>query len=139
MKNNLNKIVSLIFIVKRLFHEQITDEKGKSFSFLQLNTLRFIKQKKPLMKEIADYLSITPPSATSLVDTLIRLGLVKRVLDRKDRRMVKIAISRKGARYLKESFDEVGKTVRKKLEILTEKEQRDLAGILAKIVESLNK
>lgn len=138
MKNSLNKIVSLIFIAKRLFHEQITDEKGKSFSFLQLNTLRFIKRKKPLMKDIADYLSITPPSATSLVNTLIRFGLVKRVLDPKDRRMVKIAITKKGAKYLKESFDEVGEKVREKLEILTEKEQRDLASILSKMVKSLN-
>jgi DNA-binding MarR family transcriptional regulator len=138
MKTGLNKIVSLIFTVKRLFHEQLTDEKGKSFSFLQLNTLRFVKQKKPLMKDIADYLAITPPSATSLVDTLTRLGMVRRVLDKEDRRIIRIVITPKGTRYLKESFEKIEGKIKEKLGILTPKEQEDLANILSKIIESLD-
>lgn len=138
MQNSLDQIVSLISTSKRLMHEQISADKKKKISFLKVNTLHFIKHKEPLMKDIADYLAITPPSATSLADTLIESGLVKRVSDSQDRRMISIVITAKGKIYLKKSTREIGKRLKKGLAVLTKAERKSLAGILSKIVKSLD-
>ncbi len=55
------------------------------------------------MKSIADHLGVTPPSATEIVKEMEKKGLVKRVNDKKDRRIVFIILS-PSAKKLSVSF-----------------------------------
>ena len=48
---------------------------------------------KETMKNIADYLKITPPSATEIVAEMEKKHLVKRINDKKDRRIVFITLT----------------------------------------------
>jgi DNA-binding MarR family transcriptional regulator len=49
------------------------------------------------VKDLAAALGTTPSAATQLVETLVQSGLVKRKIDNKDRRVVRLEISRKGS------------------------------------------
>src|ERR1035437_7081387 len=100
MENQIDRIIRLIFATNRLLHEQKEQGSEKQRSYLQLVTLVYVKNKTPLMKEIADFLGIAPPSATSLANTLAKAQLVKRQTDIEDRRIVRIAITKKGESYL---------------------------------------
>jgi DNA-binding MarR family transcriptional regulator len=133
MNDRLGRIISLIFMMRQLSHEHIAKEKDNSFSFLQFITLRYIKEKKPLMKEVAEFLAITPPSATSLIKTLSEVGLIKRLAEKNDRRIVRIVITKKGERGLDKWQKKIAGNMRKRLESLDKGEQDNLVQILTKL------
>lgn len=133
MQNQINQIISLIFTMRQVIHEQATSKKGKGFSFLQFNTLRFIKERRPLMKDLADYLMITPPSATSIINTLVDSEVVKRIPDPEDRRIVRIVITKKGEEQLKHHSGEMVKRMKKNLRNLSSTERKNLLNTLSKI------
>ena len=135
--DQISRIVSLIFTVRHLTHEKAIEKNNKNISSLQLITLRFIEYKKPTMKEVADYLTITAPSATSLVSNLAKDELVKREEEKGDRRIVRIVITQKGERHLKKGMEVLSQKIRKNLEALSQKEQEELAKILGKLANNL--
>jgi DNA-binding MarR family transcriptional regulator len=99
-------LVSLFFKVGRLIRENTRDqEKVDPFTILQIETLGFIESEQPTMKAIADYLHIKAPSATSLVNGMVKSGYVKRIPDPADRRAVKMTITARG-----KSFHKAGHT-----------------------------
>jgi DNA-binding MarR family transcriptional regulator len=132
-EEKLSRIISLIFMMRKLSHES-NECQRKSISMLQYMTLRFIKDKQPLMKEVAESFDITPPSATSLVDTLAKVGFVKRLEDPNDRRIKRIVITKKGENMLEQRQKEVADHMRKKLEKLNESELESLTKILSKFI-----
>ena len=140
MKNNktIEQIIPLFFTTSRLIYKQ---SKGKDrpdfFSFLQLEVLSYVKEKKkPFMKEVACFLSITPPSATPIIERLVKLGMLERSLDKDDRRAIRLSLTLKGQKILKNEFEKVSIHMRKTLMILSNKEQKDLVGIFQKLQSS---
>lgn len=139
LKNDqISQIIDLIFTIRRLMHDKATDKKKCIVPFLHLITLRYVFEEKPSMKETADFLSITPPSATSLIDTLIKQELVERQEDEGDRRSVKISITKKGEEYFKRGKEAMAVRMRSGLEKLNNEERKDLAKILNKLIINLN-
>ena len=65
---NIEQLISMIFAVSRLIRECAKDrEKIDPFSFLRLETLRYVTEKdNPSMKDVADYLCVTPPSGLNM-------------------------------------------------------------------------
>lgn len=138
---NLEKLVSMIFTTSRLIRERSgNQEKIDPFSMLQLETLRYVNDKEnPSMREIADYLCITAPSATSLIDTLVKSKRLERIHDKTDRRLVRLAVSPKGKEALIVGFKKITKRIQTVLNNLSEKERVDLILILEKLSQSYSK
>jgi len=128
----------MIFAVSRLIRERAKDrEKINPFSFLQLETLRYVAENgNPSMKDIADYLCITPPSATSLINSLVKAGQLERVYDKNDRRFVRLVVTTKGKTALASGFEKITTRVRKILSNLNAKERSELFKILEKLSRS---
>jgi DNA-binding MarR family transcriptional regulator len=59
---------------------------------------------KPKMKDLADYLSITAPSATALINELVKDGFVACTADKSDRRASRLALTMKGKTELKKAI-----------------------------------
>lgn len=135
METPIDRITTLFFAFKKMFHEQREQKKESTCSYMHLVTLGYIKKEKPLMKDIASLLGITPPSATSLVNTLVRTQLVKRQADTKDRRTVRIVIMPKGEKYLETYKRKVTKRLQENLQRLSLGEQKQLAVLLEKITK----
>ena len=114
------------------FRKKLEDMK---FTFPQLETLRFIREKKnPTMKDIADYLSISAPSATSMVEYLSKKGLLKRKIDSKDRRTVRV-VTTSNAFKLLDSFNKIKSLMfRDMFKNLNEGDKKKLAGIFKKLI-----
>jgi DNA-binding MarR family transcriptional regulator len=131
---NINQLISLLFSTGRIIHETEDAPKGcDPLSVLRLETLRYISTRSPSMNEISTYLRTTPPSATSLVDGLVRAGQLKRISDRKDRRRVKLAVTAKGRRVLERSMKILVTNMSKTFGLLSEREIKTLILILDKI------
>jgi DNA-binding MarR family transcriptional regulator len=67
-----------------------------NLTFSQVEILRFIGiDGAKTMKSIAEYLKITPPSVTDMIAPMEKKGVVKRIEDPHDRRVVTIILTKK--------------------------------------------
>jgi len=79
---------------------------------------------------LAEELRVTPPTVTGLVDRLVRMGLVRREEDAKDRRLVRNVLTKRGE-------ETVGEVEREGRSFLTQLFERLSARQLAGLVDSL--
>ncbi|MDR3519523.1 MAG: MarR family transcriptional regulator [Candidatus Pacebacteria bacterium] len=97
MSNTYSKssLSDLIFNFRKNILKSIKREGFEhDLTFSQVELLGFIGPTgKETMKSIADHLGITPPSATEIVKEMEKKGLIKRIDDKKDRRIVFIVLS----------------------------------------------
>ncbi len=96
------RAASLFFAVRGVVRTKLAQGKQLDPSaWLRVETLKFIADHdKPSMRDIAAFLSITAPSATSLVGALMREGVVKRSTSRTDRRASELSLTPKGKALL---------------------------------------
>jgi DNA-binding MarR family transcriptional regulator len=94
-KSGLSDLMTVFIIFRKNILETIKKEGyGHDLTFSQAEVLNFIGPSgKETMRNIADYLRITPPSATEIVTEMEKKGLVKRMSDKKDRRIVFITLT----------------------------------------------
>ena len=134
-KSDVTKLISSLMNTQRLIGDKIRrDEDVGFFSITQLEILRYIDvERQPLMREVAEYLKVTPPSVTFLIDPLVRAGKLRRLSDKKDRRIIRLAITAKGKRALNEGFKKIKGRVGGVFEKLNKKEINSLIKIHQKI------
>jgi DNA-binding MarR family transcriptional regulator len=85
--------------------------------------------------ELADLAHVTRATMTGLIDTLERDGLVKREPDQRDRRMMSVTLTPKGAALLKAILPPHFKRMAALMEPLNESERKTLVQLLAKITQ----
>ena len=101
----------------------------------QLEALFFLHQRGEgmTMNELAAAQATAPSTATELVDRLVRIGLVVRVREPEDRRVVRVALA-PGAR---EQFEQLARRRTANLEVVTESlsdaELETFVGLLEKV------
>ncbi|MBU1147972.1 MAG: MarR family winged helix-turn-helix transcriptional regulator [Candidatus Omnitrophica bacterium] len=84
-------------------------------------------------KIVAKERGISPPTATGLIDRLVRSGYVKRSPDPEDRRVVMVSLTKKGENMVKTHMDAIRDVWKKILVRLTAEEQKQYLHILKKI------
>lgn len=128
MLSKRGRILSLIFAIGRRMRDD------EHYSMLHFHTLRYIeREKRPSMHDVAHYLRVTPPAATLLVDGLVKDKLIKRALDTRDRRAVRLSLTSRGKLFLTRGIQKKVKKLKSVFSVLTQKEQAQLATILEKV------
>lgn len=135
-----NRIISLIFTASRNIRQESQENEIEvidRLSMIQLETLKFIEERKnPLMKDVADYLSIAPPSLTPLIDGLEQKKFIKRGSSEDDRRATLIFLTDKGRDILEKTMRKKMKKMGDVFKKLTKEEQKSLIRILEKLSAS---
>jgi DNA-binding MarR family transcriptional regulator len=135
------ELPQLMFEMGRLLKREISRE-GEALSYLDVETLRYIQENtnerahggaSPSMREVAVYLMIAPPSATALIDGLVKGGMLERTSDAKDRRIVRLALSKKGSTFLEKTMHARAKAFTRVIAHLSPKDCDELARILGVI------
>ena len=126
--NEISETALLLFpLVKRLFNG---DARAPALASLRNQTyhiLRILEGRGPLpVSTIGKQLFIAKQNMTTLVDRLMNDGLVERKDDAADRRIVNIAITKKGGRFLKGRRGVLKKIVRDNLSKLSDEEIESL-------------
>jgi len=135
------EVISMILGIGRAIRKQVEEasRRGRRLSIIQIETLRIIRGHRGiLMKDLAGQLYISPPSATSLVDELVKKRLAARSYDKKDRRLILISLTPKGKKGLEKSLKGKMEWIQNKIKLLTSKEQQNLLRILEKLAEENN-
>ncbi len=113
------------------FHSKTSD-----LTMVQFEALILIKHNPDIqMKDLAEYFSITMPSATSLIDKLIEMKYANRKNDIKDRRIVKINLTKQGEKLLHEAMKQREIKINTLLASLSRKDKEELLRILETVIE----
>jgi len=135
---NIEKLTELVFTLSRITRDGI-EEKDNSLSYIQFQTLSFLmKQKNSTMKEISEYVHITAPSTTTLVNNLVRMKLISRIDDKDDRRIVRLTITQSGKKELEKGFVAAIKHLKNVFSKLSKKDRDDLTRVLTKLSKLFN-
>ncbi|MBI4227779.1 MAG: MarR family transcriptional regulator [Candidatus Omnitrophica bacterium] len=89
------------------------------------------------MHELAETLNISRPAATGLVDRLIVHGLARRTDDPQDRRVVRLTITPKGRRTVRNIWTQKRQVIARVFGRLTAQDRADYLRILERVVETL--
>lgn len=83
--------------------------------------------------ELADQSNVTRATMTGLIDTLERDGFVRRAADTNDRRMMRVALTRKAEKFLEQLLPGHFQRMAALMVPLSQAERRTLVRLLAKI------
>jgi len=98
----------------------------------QLHCLQMIERLgDPAMSELAEELRLQPSSVTALVDGLVEHGLAERRDDPQDRRIVRVALTRKGARNKERVHEAVRQRIADLLRDVSAEDLRKIRDALA--------
>ncbi len=105
----------------------------------QCETLHLVHRgTRPRMQDIAKHFHISAPSATALVDELVRHGYLSRVPGTRDRRQIEIALTPKGLHMVEDIDARRTDVLNTLLASLTAHDHADLDRILTKIITRSN-
>ena len=90
-----SSLEDLLLVLRRNILESIRKQGLKhDMTFSQVEVISFVGPSgKETMRSIADYLKITPPSATEIVAEMEKKGLVIRKSSKNDRRVVFVSLT----------------------------------------------
>jgi len=105
-KNKSAELALLIMNAGRLLHQKMhACGTGNGMSMLRFKIMAFVGERGSVsMKELACFLGITAPSATVLVDRMVKSGEFIRVSGLDDRRSVSVKLTATGKKDLQRNF-----------------------------------
>jgi DNA-binding MarR family transcriptional regulator len=93
----------------------------------QLMTLHFVKHNDNCKtSDIANFLSVSPPDTTRIVETLVKKGFVERINDENDRRIIRLIIKEEGRKVVENIKQELALSFLKILEKINEEDAKAL-------------
>ena len=139
--NTNNDFGEVLFKLSRLMRDDMNFTcYSAQLSILQLHALIFLKKNNPVhMSDIAQNFRIEMPTATSLLNKLVALKLVRRTADKKDRRIVHIVLTPKGEEVLEEAKEQRNKKINTMMSYLSEADKKKLLVILERIVATMER
>lgn len=132
------KLIDTIFSLSRCMREK-TGSKSQvaELSMVQIQTLIFLAKSPASMKDIAQYLHIELPSATSLIDHLVEMNFVLRKQDAKDKRSIQISLTTTGKQLLQKAKKAKKERLARFFSTLSIEEKKQLLSILQKLQKTL--
>ena len=90
--------------VMRAIREEVRRKGASHFSIPQLRTLAFLHRRPgACLSHLAEHLGVSRPTASNLVQRLVRRGMLTRVADPQERRRVVLALTPLGARHFRKA------------------------------------
>jgi len=113
----------------------LKEAKGSGLSLSHFEILMYLAHRGEVtMKDISAWLNITPPSASVLIDCLVKKNLVTRVQSNKDRRTIHIIINKEAHKLMNKIHIKKMSIFKKILSKLSNEDKEDLIRILNKCI-----
>ncbi len=137
-KELIDRIAASMNRMTKLGRARMRDDlAGFDMTMPQIRTLYFLSRGPQRMKDISDHLSRGMPSATSMIDRLVKKAYVERVPDPSDRRVVLCRITDSGLEIL-DRFSRLGAVRFEAIaEPLTKDDLKKIAPALDLLVEAM--
>jgi DNA-binding MarR family transcriptional regulator len=134
-------LADLLLALVRQIHEQVKKRGEKqTLTAVQMHALLAIQFKtSPTIGDISKCLAVTPPSATVLVQELLKQKLIDRTSDPADRRTTHLALTEHGKSVLDARMRLVSEGIEKMASCLTPDEHQNLTTLLTKMTTTQHK
>ena len=130
------ELSSLFFTTRQIIRSQLPGGHPDPNAWLRCETMHFIATaKNPTMQDVAAYLRVRAPSATSLISNLAKSGFVSRQGEKGDRRVVRILLTKAGEKVLRDYAKTSATTMRKVFSKLDTKEVEQLTATVRRLRE----
>lgn len=128
------------WIIKEFARRQTNDLYKGKITLPQFLILDFLaRENEPKMTALAHFMHVTTAAMTGIIDRLVRDGYVLRGHDSKDRRIVKIRLTAKGAELVKKVYKQRRQMIIDIFGRISEADRQDYLRILKQIKEVLTK
>lgn len=116
------------------------DREDKAATMLQHMALHFLKeQPNGTVGNLANFLKLSKSSATQLIERLTEAGLVERVHDKEDRRIIRLLITKNGEKEFVEFKKKLMEKMQKIFSKIPAKDIKELIRIYADLINTLRK
>ncbi len=138
-----DQILQMAFELTRLLRRQAMlqhDDDHCDVNMLQLHALAMIHEHEGItMTQVAKFMKVASPSATSFVNRLVKLGWLQRATDPTNRKLVRLKLTVDGQSVLKKKMQARKQAFRRLMELISQPDQKELARILQKVLDSAQK
>jgi DNA-binding MarR family transcriptional regulator len=123
---------------------EFTKDYGKEIYKLKMTPPQFItldllnKHGESKMTDLAHYINVTTAAMTGVVDRLVRDGYVSRNSDPEDRRIIKVALTAKGNRVVKDIVERRKAMTMKMFSLISQEEREKYLDILLHLKEHIS-
>lgn len=136
----MKTITDNIFILPAFFQKVSSSKERKHKSPIYYQILLMLEEEGDLpISQISSKLFMSRPNMTWSINKLVEDGVVKRVADAKDGRVVRVSITPQGNEFLKKSRVQLDKYIRMNLSPLNDQEIEELYNCLETTKKLLSK
>lgn len=134
--DRINEIMP--FIMRDFLRRQTAEFYKMKITIPQFAILDYLKrQAEQKMTDIAKIMNVTTAAMTGAIDKLVRYGYVKRAEDPRDRRVIRVKLTRKGEGLVNRLIEQRQRVLINMFGKISEKEREDYLRILTHIKERL--
>jgi len=142
-KERIDQMLDDFLIYFPVFYQKVLSSKdfrNKQTSAAYYQILGVLLEKESLpISVIGDILYISRPNMTSHIDKLVKDGMVERIPDEKDRRIIRIKLKSEGRSFIKESRVRVEENMLQNLSPLNAEELEELCRAIKTVKTTLMK
>lgn len=136
----MNEMTDNILMIPPFFQKVTSSKERKHKTPIYYQVIHMLEQEGDLpISVIGDRLFMSRPNMTWNIDKLVNDGMVKRVPDKKDRRVTLVSVTPEGKEFLKKSRKQVKKDIEMNLSPLSDKEFEELYNCMKTIKKVLLK
>lgn len=145
MDQNSRQIIDSIREMQKYFkskapHDRFFKMGVMNMTLSQLDTMAYLyEHKRAKMSELSKNAGVKMPTMTDMINKLLKSGLVKREHDEKDRRTVRVSITKNVEKMVAFHLKKRDEAVASIMKVLSEEEKTQAVNILKKLVKSLER
>jgi DNA-binding MarR family transcriptional regulator len=129
-------IMTVMPAMMRWLRAEIRHHGQPQLSLSQLRVLYFLDRKpQSSLSEVADYLDVTRPTMSAMIERLVLRGLVHRIDDPSERRRVLLTLTESGSAEKARVYDAALASVAHRLGALSDQERQHISAGLALLSE----
>lgn len=131
-------IIENIPLVTRLLRRQMRSHVKNQLTIPQFRLLLRLSQQPSSQSELAEWLGVTAPTMSKMIDSLLKNKMLTRQYQEKDRRKQKIELTIVGKKLIQKQQKFATKMFLKKIEKLTKNEKEKLKDGLEILIKLVN-
>jgi DNA-binding MarR family transcriptional regulator len=113
--------MTVIPAVTRFLRASLRGHGQPHLSLSQLRVMHFLRRcPQASLSEVANYLDVTRPTMSAMVERLVQRGLVQRLENPQERRRIALSLTEAGNAEMEKVYDATLNTVAHRLEVLSE-------------------
>lgn len=128
----IDRLARAFFPMRRMYVEHF---QKKQLNFSEVSALNMLAEAGGSMRvcDLAASLRVTPPTVTQLITRLERNGMIERINDLRDRRVVRVCLTERGTEHIKRTNEHTIRMFSGLYDLLGESDTRKLTELLERV------